>query len=254
LIGADDASGSAIAGSDVVVLRYFEEIPQTVEQWIPGGGVVLAPGMPTQLFAPYGITSCREVSLFQATAAAAGGLSGGVAGQGENLSDWRVNEENNAYGTGSLLYRYQFAAYYVGRGAQDRSLSLFRIGLRGSNASSTQAIALSAPEEIVGSVEMMQVLLGLVDAGDSRVDIVTSYQSADELLDGIVDPTEISTLLRRISSVRLSMLIRSPDVGAGENPSSPTSVVGDVVVTAAADRHIRHTYDSMVALRNRVRN
>lgn len=265
-------TGGIIPGSDVLVVRYFDEAPLTLSvgatsttTWplgqggvnAPAGTVYTGPNSPSVVLnAVYGVTNCKSASMFQVTSTAATTVGSNGGGNQPNPTGGTVYwDPREVFGIGSMMFRYRAVAYYVGLGANGGP-SLFRLSLPDTPGSTAAGIRFATtPEEIVEGVELMQILLATaaVPSATGRVDDVTGYQSVTTLLTGAADEAARVTALRRVASVRVSLLLRSPDPGAGVNPVSPTKVVGDVTVTPPLDQRIRHVYDSMILLRNRQR-
>ena len=125
-------STEALRGSDVLVLRFLSAESVGLDGLGVNAGVVdaLVSDPAWTAFSPYveagrmyAVTNCQLLSLFQANAGAnAGGQFNALVG-GANQSDWNGNE---VYGSsGSRLYRYEIAVYYVALmlEASPRSLS-----------------------------------------------------------------------------------------------------------------------------------
>jgi type IV pilus assembly protein PilW len=262
-------TGGIIAGSDVLVVRYFSEAPITLSAgptattvWPLGQGgvgqtsgtIYLGQNAPNVVLnAVYGITNCKAASLFQVTST---GPTTVGSENGQNLvragEFWDAKE---VYGVGAMMFRYQAVVYYVGRGANGNP-SLFRRSLPEAPATSAAGVAFApVSEEVVEGVEMMQILLATADVptASGRLDDVTAYQSATALLAGATTADQRAAAMRRVGTVRASLLMRSPGQGAGLDPASPTVVVGDVRVTPPVDRRVRQVYDSLILLRNRQR-
>jgi type IV pilus assembly protein PilW len=111
--------------------------------------------------------------------------------------------------------------------------------------------ALGEPEELVEGVENMQLRFGMdTDVRpDGRVDV---YQTAAEIVGALATEVDLDAAWSRVLSVRIGMLIRSPDrAGAPDQ----THTVIDVSITPSAnDGAIREVYETTVALRNRLFN
>lgn len=262
------AAGQAVTGSDVIVLRFMEEVPITVEGPLSQteGDVELttAGRALVQDFGIYGITNCKTASMFQAVPGLVGATS--VASThfgsqgGLNLLRPPVAPDPAAYwggeevyARGSLLYRYRMVAFYVGRGAADGAPALYRIGLRTDPGAAAEGDDFGPREELVEGVENLQVLFGLIPNAAPRVDAINQYQSPAGLLTGVTSADAQRAALARVASLRTSVLMRSPRFSATGNPASATVVVGDVIVTPPTDGNLRQVYDATVLLRNRVR-
>lgn len=255
-------SGRAVAGSDVLVSRFAEEYPLVLRDYlVTGDGIVrIEPEDADRAvhYAPYLVTNCKEVSLFQLLPGATlidlaseGGLNVEVSGG----IYWGNSE---VYAAGSLLMRYRYSAYFVGANGQGAT-SLYRVGLRENPGNANEGILLDPAEELVEGVEMLQALVGLVNPPpyselNPREDYVSTYSSVSDLVAGYANRAALLERLQRVISVRVSMLMRSPEVGAGAPPVNPVILVGDVEVTVPPDRFMRHVYESTIAVRNRVRN
>ena len=130
--------------------------------------------------------------------------------------------------TDGEVYKLSSFAFYV----RDNSAgvpSLYRreISLPGSQA-----------QELVEGVEKMQILYG-IDSNDDR--------SADDYISGA--EVQAGDLWRRVVSVRLELLVRSPDDNASD--VSPIYRIGGDDYRAP-DRRLRQVLTTTIALRNRV--
>jgi len=256
--GLETISARAVPGSDILVMRYFDESTATVT----GLGGTTTGRIPltatdvsnVNLFGLYGITDCNLASLFQVTAlpsptavrAAAGGLN---LGRADPTFWFDAASANELYGRGSMFYRYQFVVYYIGVGVNGPAL--FRQTLTEAPTTAAGALLLSTPVEVVEGVEMMQILVG-IDTGAPRDDFVNQYIDANTLLTGAATPTAIDNAFRQASSLRISLLVRG-NPQAGTTRTRNTIVVGDLNVTLPNDGRARQTYDATIVIRNRLR-
>lgn len=254
-------AGAAVPGSDVVLVRYLDEISVALPAPVGAAGEaglnqtngqIYMDGTGLQRFGIYGLTNCKDVSLFQLTQISPSVLSWS-GGLNVDLGGGAYWDAREIYGVGSLLYRYRTAVYYVGRRA-DGLPSLFRRRLNDSPTSANEGDDWLPAEELVPDVEMMQVLLG-VDTNPELAtplpqdDIVKRYRSSQEH-----SATGDFARQTAVKSMRLSLLVRSSNpVPDGKATATPL-VVGDVTVTPPGDRRLRHVYDATIAVRNRVRN
>lgn len=255
--GLGTISARAVPGSDILVLRYFDESTATVTNSvnIATGDIPLrtVDAADVDLFGLYGLTDCNLASLFQITAlpsptvvrAADGGLNLQRAA-GVNWFDTSINE---LYGRGTMFYRYQFVVYYIGVGVNGPAL--FRQTLTEAPTTSAAGVQLSAPVEVVEGVEMMQILAG-IDTTAPRDDFVNRYVDPGTLTAGAGTATQIDNAFRQVSSLRISLLVRgNPQTFTPRTRN--TIVVGDLNVTLPNDGRARQTYDMTIGIRNRLR-
>lgn len=259
LLGNDYAD--AVPGSDIVVLRYLSETSIA----LPGGvandtgvltGSVAADYPAWRIFA---ITNCNAVSLFQVTSSATPAISLANGTTNLNRAVWG-NDNEPLYGLNSPVYQYEFAVYYVGRTGAATPPSLFRRRLLQTPANANAGDDFGPAEELIPGVEMMQVLVGADNENEASPaqpldDVIDVIRSPSQHLPGTLTAQQVFERQRAIKSLRFSLLIRSPELIPGTAaPAQATRVVGDVIVTPPADFRLRHTYDSVVAIRNRIRN
>jgi type IV pilus assembly protein PilW len=86
--------------------------------------------------------------------------------------------------------------------------------------------------------------------GDGGIDV---YRTAEEVVAGVTDEATLDQNWRRVLSVRVALLLRSP-ARAGVPSGSRTFRLIDLDVTPADpnDGAIREVYDTTIALRNRL--
>jgi type IV pilus assembly protein PilW len=276
-----------VKGSDVLVVRYFSDVStpilyynsdSTVPAAIrvdPASPLIAASGAVTGgLFA---IANCRTADLFNATGYAAGVLAGA---QG-TINTWQYDPTNAAnktwfglssYGqsgaTGVFdaeLYNAKYAAFYVGIGTNGSPV-LMRQELKSVIADPTDAIG--APEELAEGIENMRVAFG-IDNGAVKVDAVTAYKTVTQLLNGLTDSAvvtdppniAINAQLRKVLTVRISLLVRSPELSDALtrnhtytllNAAAPASSTISRTITPPDDGSFRGVYETNIALRNRI--
>ena len=243
---------SPVAGSDIVVLRYFsaEESPITnfnaagapaIEY--PAASGTLATGG-SGLFA---IADCRSATVFQASAAPTN-IAMVVNQSGLNLSGLPfVSSQDGslAYKAGSAsLFRAESVAYYVGiNPAGDPAL--FRA--RWSAVPGAGALAVT-PEEMVEGIESMQLLFGR----DSETNLNLPPKGYIATMDTAADVLGGAAAWRRVGAVQVGLLIRNAgERAASVAPQQPSAVL-EVVMNAPADGNYRTAYETTVALRNRL--
>lgn len=233
--------GAALDGSDVIVLRYMSsESTLLTGIGVEGAAGVISVADPSFLDAGriYAVTDCRNFSLFQSL----GGASVGIGGL--NKVGWTGHENN--YGPDVPLYRFEFAAYYVGIGA-DEGPALFRREL----ASDGTLVS----EELVSGIESLQAVLGADTGLRGQGDHPTQYFTAAAVQAGSAPWTAASLPDERWSSVvnvRLGLLVRNQTRAATPAPGSAYRVA-DTKLQAPADARLRHAYEAQIALRNRTR-
>ena len=109
---------------------------------------------------------------------------------------------------------------------------------------------MAAPEELVQGGENMQLRFGVDTSADPSGDgAVDEYRTAEGVVAGATDDLILDANWRRVLSVHIGMLIRSPE-RAGVTGSRTYELMG-VTLPATTDGAIRETYETTVALRNR---
>ena len=250
-------STEALRGSDVLVLRFLSAESVGLDGLGVNAGVVdaLVSDPAWTAFSPYveagrmyAVTNCQLLSLFQANAGAnAGGQFNALVG-GANQSDWNGNE---VYGSsGSRLYRYEIAVYYVALDVGGQPALFVRNFL--NNAAQDY---LGERRALVDSVESMQMVFGSDDrnavAVGGRDDYADSYRSAADISAAAMNIGQ----WQRVISIRMGLLVRSPSPSSAVEGAAPIPLrVADTVITPPDDLRLRSSYESMVAVRNRVRN
>jgi len=244
-----------LAGSDVIVLRYFsgEGIPVTAITSVPGKttitvnpaqwsvltqGGVASPSL-------FGVSDCSYADIFQATSVAAGTVVFEPSKGLNSATDFTERYTASPAGQ-TVLYRAESLAYYVAKGT-DGEPALYRLRFNpapGGGLGSGQA-----PEELVAGIESLQFLYGQ-DANpvDSLNGNITEQNTATPL-------ATTEDKWRRVGLVQLGVLARSP------TRASATAAASDATVPTALgvsfkldpyDARYRTVYESTVALRNRL--
>lgn len=237
---------SAVAGSDVLVLRFMD-----------GEGVPLVPPYTdaAQVFAaqPNDIednqiliaTDCKRVAIFQATGVSASGgqtnishASGGTPGN--TCPNWGVGGCKRAdFEKGGQLARFNTMVYYVGIGAYGGPSLIRRSWPTGT----------SRDDELVEGVENMQILYGLnsdVDAGERFGGSADQYVPANSVTDW-----------SRVVSVRVALLVAGQISGKTsgqserERDTATYSIAGVTMDPPANDLHQRRVFTATVKVRNR---
>lgn len=266
--------------SDVLVLRVLSEesvpvisISKAANDLSMQIGQADAPFLPTPLNAAVmAVQNCRSADVFAAslTGTAPGSLVVARGATAPNVYldpscgncpwDYRIS---NAFlnakalvGTPNFnaeVHRGEYFAFYVAANpAGVRSLYVRRF-LRDATTLQT------ASEELVEGVDNMQVRFGYdTDAGaDGRIN---EYRTAAEVVSGATDEITIDDNWRRVLSVRVALLMRSPDLAGGgvstenDGTTAKTYNVLGTTVAPGADGVMRQIYETTIALRNRLVN
>jgi len=135
-----------------------------------------------------------------------------------------------SFSTGSMVGRFLVAAYYV---SSDDPPTLVRQRLSVQNG---QAAVVT--DVLVRNVEDFQVLYGR-DTDPDGSHSVDDYVTADQVTDW-----------GQVVSVSFGLLVRSRDDGIRTEASAQAFPLPGRTVIAPADRHLRRSFGSVVALRN----
>ncbi|KFA25836.1 pilus assembly protein PilW [Xanthomonas vasicola pv. vasculorum NCPPB 1326] len=238
-------------GSDILVLRYLapEGVPikalttgsDSVVGFDATAGLRLTEGGQA---APnvFGVADCAHATVFKGTYA-----SGKVTATGTNLSNYSTRPSGQA-----MLYRAESLVYYVGTSATSGEPALMRARSNGVDDYGT-------PEELVEGIENMQLLFGL----DQTADISsTSPPLGNIITQAIASDVSVKTdstaagQWRRVGQVQVGILARSPTTSTAERPATALSYPSALGVSFApptqTDGRYRMTYESTIALRNRL--
>ena len=247
--------GDAVAGSDVIVLRYLapEGVPVTSTtgtaaapvfhfdsaRWSVLQSGVANPGV-------FGVGDCMGAAVFQAqaTGAAAGTVTLG-APPNNTVALSKVFTPGQA-----VLYRAENAIYYVATNASGgRSLYRLRFLFAPNAANPTVN-----KEELVDGVESMQLLFGQdreLDASKPPTGYIDRQYTAAVIESN--SPAAIENAWRRVGAVQVGLVMASPDRAAAEQASADHKLNAlGVTFAAPADRRFRSVYQSTIALRNRL--
>lgn len=253
---AELASLNPVEGSDIVVLRYLSPDEAPITSFDAGGTpAVIYPAASGALASAgsglYAIADCRSATVFQAsTAPSSTQMNVTQTGLNKsNLSYISIQDRSLAYKAGSAsLFRAESMAYYI-RLNQDNEPALYRT--RWTSIPGSDALTVIT-EEMVNGVESMQLLFGR----DSVMDPVLSpsgYISTMDTAD-VVSAHAVGTASswRRVGAVQVGLLVRNSGERAASLQSISPPVVLEVSMVAPADGNYRTTYETTVALRNRL--
>lgn len=245
----------AVAGSDVIVLRYLapEGVPVTSmtgtsaapifnfdsSRWAVLQSGVANPGV-------FGVGDCMGAAVFQAqaTGATAGTVTLG-APPNNTVALSKVFTPGQA-----VLYRAENAIYYVATNATGgRSLYRLRF-LFAPNA----ANPVVDKQELVDGVESMQLLFGQdreLDANKPPTGYIDRQYTAAVIESN--SPAAIENAWRRVGAVQVGLVMASPDRAAAEQAAAAHKLNAlGVTFAAPADKRYRSVYQSTIALRNRL--
>jgi type IV pilus assembly protein PilW len=158
--------------------------------------------------------------------------SGGGA-DGSQGNDTSVTLRPFTFASRAEVMRFVETSYFVGLNAAGRP-SLFR-AVSGS----------ATPEELVDSVEDMDIVYGVDSTLPDQDGVVDVYRRADQIADW-----------SRVVSARVSLLVVGPEdnVATGAQTYVFRESTGDGVADeqTSTDRRLRHVFTTTISLRNRV--
>lgn len=263
-----------IAGSDIIVLRYMSPIQATVTAMAVSMSGASTIGYPTEANATsskvatgtgstglYAIGNCAATSVFQGSAVGNTGMSVAVSGLNKSALGYTVPgtnakvAESYSYAPNQTwLYRAETMAYYVALNPGNPQVpALYRVRW----TQSADGVPGQVAEEMVEGVESMQLLYG-EDSAAAGATSATGFVNKTATAAALGDPLPNTAAAaasalrwRRVGGVQLGLLIRgtAERAAAEQNPSLQILNVG---ITAPADGNYRYTYETSIALRNRL--
>lgn len=250
-----------VAGSDVIVLRYFNPrgtpvtevgttpTTLTIPPIFPAGTPSPAPpdGWPNLtddgVANPtlFGIADCSQADVFPAT-----GVAGGTLTTTDTIiTDLQARYNPHPAGQ-TRLYRANSIVYYVGLSASSGEPTLFR-ARAGSDG-------VYANEELVEGVESLQLLYGRDET--SNISPSSPPVGNIALLDTAQGVGASVDEWRRVGLVQVGMLVRSPNPAvapqAASDGANPRVLGVEFEPAAANDTRYRATYEATIAVRNRL--
>ena len=251
-------AGAPVAGSDVLVLRFFSPTGAQVRSFTPGDPATIEftagqlarltegatnPGL-------FAIADCMQAAVFQAsTAPTVTGPVGEVTVGSDGLNESNF-QATTPFTTGqAMLYRAESVVYYVGINGNGNP-SLYR--LRYTAAPGANALA-RVKEELVEGIESLQLEFGQ-DSNTSAAQIPTGNIGSSRTANAVIPAADPETAWRRVGLVRVGLLARSTEPAAAEQrdaAATQLSALG-VTFTPPDDTRYRSVYEDTVALRNRL--
>ena len=265
-----------VDGTDVLILRVFSEESSPVLSISKAtNDLTLVLGDPAAPFLPtpgktvlLGLQNCRSADVFAGalngtgvgSAIVANGLTSpnvysdpSVSNCGTAPCPWDFRISNaflNAkplVGDASLnaeIHRAEYYALFVKTTPATgiNSLYLMRFNREG--------VTLDAPEEFVEGVDNLQLRFGY-DTSTVPDGAIDEYRTANAVVAGATGAV-LDANWRRVLSVRVGMLVRSP--GKAGVRDHAYKVIDVNVTPANGDGAIREVYDTTISLRNRLFN
>lgn len=247
------ATSNRIAGSDILVLRFLapEGVPVTAiggnlaepvfsfdsTRWDVLRSGVTDPGL-------FGVADCLHTTVFQASAVEPGKVTVAPGAELNTATFANGFTEGQSY-----LHRAESIVYYVGKNGFGGT-SLYRLRF---TAGPDEALA-TEQQEMVEGIENLQLLFGqdrVVDPLKPPSGFIDRHYVASGVTDGTATGT--ADAWRRVGSVQVGVLAASPDRAA-----APQALEGNelratgVVYSVPDDGRYRATYQTTVALRNRL--
>ena len=231
------------AGSDIVVLRDMasEGVPVIA---VAAGQVNVASAKwdvltSTGVASPtlFGIADCTYADVFQGTTvnAGTGVITAAVSGLNTTVPDFAGRYTASPSGQ-SMLYRAESLAYYVATGAGGEP-SLYRTRFTSATGGVT--------EELVEGIESLQLIYGQDASSVTALSgNMTVYNTAQTL-------AAVENNWRRVGQVQVGILARSPNAASAATATNALRAQG-TTYTVPADSRFRTTYESTIALRNRL--
>ncbi len=248
-----------IKNSDVLMLRFLGPSGTDLQSFAWGGTTTATPvtagaDVTTEFKdsrSLFGLSNCQQISLFQASAIAADGTVAIDGAAGLNTSG--LSGVENYSGGGAVMYPAVSVAYYVALNAQGNP-ALHRT--RWEAAPGVDALT-AQTDELVEGVESVQLLFGEdrapLPATLPTTAVPTGYidkvNTAAVMGTPVVNPVD-ALRWRRVGAIQLGVLARSSQPSA--NPDRPVQNVLGVGITPPADARFRSSYETTIALRNRM--
>lgn len=245
-----------LKGSDIVVLRFLSPEESAITTFNAGGTpAVVYPAASGALATAgsglFAVADCRSATVFQVSAAPTA-TQMNVTLSGLNKSDLSfvsTQDRSLAYKGGSAaLFRAESMAYYIGLNAQNEP-ALYRA--RWISAPGATALT-RVTDEMVDGIESMQLLFGRDAVTDPALPPLGNIATMDTAATVNASAYGAPAAWRRVGAVQVGLLVRN----SGERAASAQSIIPQAVMQvsmpAPVDGNYRSTYETTVALRNRL--
>lgn len=241
-------------GSDIILMRYLYATGAPVTA-VTSTQLAISPGNWSSLTrdgvatpAIFGVGDCSYVDVFQASGTdSAGGTvttsaSGGIR---TGIPDFLGHYTASPAGQ-TTLYRAESVLYYVATRNGATVPSLYRVRF---NTVVNSASTLHISEELVEGIDSLQLIYGQDQSTDvgALTGNVTTFRTAADLGDALGN----ENAWRRVEQVRIGVVSSSSDLANAAQRAQPLRALG-ASFTEPNDRRFRTSYESVVALRNRL--
>lgn len=251
-----------VRGSDVLIVRTLSEESTPVLTWISNPNrfsvadpvFVAAGGF-------YAVQNCTSTEVFQALRANRGVVEAPRGGENAFVDPttspqvpWGYLSSKYSFPAGRALnaevHRAEYTALYVGlRSESGQVVPALYVQRFGTAASGPATVV---DDELADGVESLQLQFG-IDDDPASVGTVDRFVTADQVAAGASGAAAIDARWRRVLSVRVGFLIRSP-TNADLRGDTRTYQVAGKKVDPRDDQRLRQVYEVTVALRNRIFN
>ena len=176
------------------------------------------------------VTDCAHADIFEATGVSSGSGTTTVS-YGKSVND--PSRLSTIYAVGSQMMAYRSHLFYLGKSSNGTGDSLYEVSG-------------GTPEELVDNVQAMSALYGVDTDGDKAANL---YDSTAQV-NAIVPATNGWP---KVVSVRVSLVLRSPDDHVVARPQSYTYYDASQTPTTkvAPDHRLYAVFNDTITLRNR---
>jgi type IV pilus assembly protein PilW len=225
-------AGEVQPNTDVVLVRRGSDNPIGVTppyMPTPAGALHMAPGNGLSLNDIVIVSDCENADIFQITGPDDPDVDGIINHNTGGTSPGNATKDlSKMYDGSAEVIALITRVYYIGTGANGAP-ALFRKDMQGGSMPATG-------QELVQDVETMQILYGEDTDTDGNADI---YRLPVAVTDW-----------SRVVSVRIGLLVRSPDEHGGDANTNTYTVVPGGVFGPVNDRRQRRLFASTIQLRN----